>query len=114
MRMAVTRSEEEPRSFRSTVVVILYVWPGTTVAVVVADGLPGAPVVAVVPELYATTIVVPAATGSKVKRATAFIGVRPATVFSREHSHVVVSQSQSHEWPVMSTSSDTVAADGVK
>ena len=33
--------------------------------------------------------------GVSVKRATAVIGVRPATVFSREHCHVLVSQSQS-------------------
>ena len=35
----------------------------------------------------------------RVMRATAVIGVRPPTVLSFEHSHVDVSQSQSHEWP---------------
>jgi hypothetical protein len=44
-----------------------------------------------------------------VKRPTAVMGVRPATVFSREQLvwplvHVVMSQSQSHEWPVTSSS----------
>ena len=36
---------------------------------------------------------------ARVMRATAVIGVRPPTVLSFEHSHVDVSQSQSHEWP---------------
>jgi hypothetical protein len=45
--------------------------------------------------------------------ATAVIGVRPATVFSREHSQVVMSQSQSHEWPVTSISKAIVDVVGV-
>jgi hypothetical protein len=36
----------------------------------------------------------------RVQRAVAVIGVRPATVYSFEHSHVFVSQSQSCECPV--------------
>ena len=49
----------------------------------------------------------------KVYRATAVIGVRPATVFSAEHTQVVMSQSQSHECPRTSMLSATELVVGV-
>ena len=51
---------------------------------------------------------------STVKRATIDTAVLPATVFSCEHTHVDVSQSQSHECPCIRTSTETLLEVAVK